>query len=602
MDAHVSVNRSRTISYATGRNRGRIPPLDDPVRAFAPLHSTVSTESIATRHSNHSLFDASDAESLPGNLHVSSSSSIEHLVNRYGAVALIRQLSTDLAHREAEILMSQRKVAQRESVMMRLLSEVGISSSQVEALIRERTAELKDDQEYLKDLINDAMEQKLDDADSPKTESKPSTPEEPMVTLAPKRRTRPHSLSSPAAPISAASSDYHYDIFNAFNAVSHKFLNHIPHPVHDVIITNSTTSRPAPLEMDSFHKSGQLPEHDDYVDQFGFVYGNKSTQTKSSQPAGLVDSSPLKSRLLSLAQNHDMTQQKGSNQWNEFLKRLSLLDNDSHGDLLTINGENIIHYRHLYKELTKLIQMGVPKLVRPKLWSELCGANTLRNPTEYHELLDSAAPNTEAESQIQLDLYRTMPFNVFFKDSGPGLGNLQRVLIAFSRKYPQIGYCQGMNFIVANLLLVYHDDEDVFWVFVGLFENVLPKGFFNLTNIKGDMTILKHNFQEQLPELHSHFTQHDVELEPICFNWFMSLFTDSLSAPIVFRIWDNLMLNGYVEIHKTTLALFKVFEDKLLSMADNIEAYEFMKNLNKSNFNLKGSELIATSCKIKVVM
>ncbi|ONH68394.1 TBC1 domain family member 2A [Cyberlindnera fabianii] len=60
------------------------------------------------------------------------------------------------------------------------------------------------------------------------------------------------------------------------------------------------------------------------------------------------------------------------------------------------------------------------------------------------------------------------------------------------------------------------------------------------------------------------------------------------------------MLNGYDEIHKTSIALFKISEERLLSMNDNVEIYEFMKNLNKANFNLKGSELIRISSSIKI--
>jgi hypothetical protein len=38
-----------------------------------------------------------------------------------------------------------------------------------------------------------------------------------------------------------------------------------------------------------------------------------------------------------------------------------------------------------------------------------------------------------------------MPNNVFFGGNGPGITKLERVLIAFSRHNPSIGYCQGSN-------------------------------------------------------------------------------------------------------------------------------------------------------------
>jgi hypothetical protein len=626
----VTLGRSRSISYATGK--GRIRPTvttseeEHHIKAYAPLHSTISSDSIATRNSIQSpvsdLFEGTNADVIPGNLHVSSNSSIEHLIKRYGAVTLIRQLSTDLAQREAEMLLNQRKASQREKVMMKLLNEMGFSSSQVESMIREKAnTDTRDDQQYLRDLINDAMEEKLDHDESKESSivtpmrskvsevsTTPSSSEDINATLTPKKKTRPHSLSSPPVPTSNPNTaEGHYDIFqgNILNVVSHKFLNHVPQPVHDVIInSNTNNNKLVPVEMENFNSAmPPVQDKEGYVDQFGFIYDNRKSNVPkhSSSYTHLNDSTaPLRYKLRLLAQDYDKSQQQGFYQWDEFIKKIALLDNDNHGDLLVINGENISHYKHLYNDLTRLVQTGIPTSLRPKLWTEMCGAKTLRNPTEYYTLLNNTEANIEAESQIELDLYRTMPFNVFFKDNGPGLSKLQNVLIGFSRRYPQIGYCQGMNFIVANLLLVYHNDEDVFWAFVGLYENVLPKGFFNLSNIKRDMVILKHNFREQLPKLHEHFHQCDVELDPICFNWFMSLFTDGLSVHIVFRIWDQLMLKGYMEIHKTSIALFKIFEEKLMTLESNIEIYEFMKNLNKINFNLRGTDLIRISSSMKI--
>ena len=589
-------------------------------------------------------------ESVPGNLHVSSNTSIEHLIKRCGAVNLIRQLATDLAQREAEMMVAQRRNSQRESVMMKLLAEVGFSSAQVEGIIRERTnAEARDDEQYLKDLLSDAMEEGLDHdhltrpkASSVVTSLVPSSrhsntrtlvsgdgddgDDAAYTTLTPGMTKRPHSQSSPPVPHSsstqgagAPSVESHYDIFQGsiLNVVSHKFLNHVPQPVHDAIVNTNTstgTNRLIPLEMENFNAKSKMPtEEEGYVDQFGFLYDKEKSMASASSTRHSVsttellqhhqvETSPLQSKLLSLADNYDKNKKHGSIQWDEFIKKITLLDDDNHDDLLVIKGESITHYKHLYNELSRLVrQFGIPMSLRPKIWSELCGAKSLRNPTEYYTLLhDESLVNAEAESQIELDLYRTMPYNVFFKDNGPGLDKLQNVLIAFSRKYPHVGYCQGMNFLVGNLLLVYHNDEDVFWTFVGLFENVLPNGFFNLASIKSDLKLVKQNFKEQLPKLNSHFRLFNVELEPICFNWIMSLFTDSLSAHLVFRIWDSLMLNGYTEIYKTVIALFRIFEDKLMLLRENVAIYEFMKNLNKSNFNLRSSDLVRMSATVRI--
>ena len=46
-----------------------------------------------------------------------------------------------------------------------------------------------------------------------------------------------------------------------------------------------------------------------------------------------------------------------------------------------------------------------------------------------------------------------------------GKNKLYNVLKAYSILDPELGYTQGMNFIVAMLLMNIHDEEDSFWCF-----------------------------------------------------------------------------------------------------------------------------------------
>lgn len=69
-------------------------------------------------------------------------------------------------------------------------------------------------------------------------------------------------------------------------------------------------------------------------------------------------------------------------------------------------------------------------------------------PGHFEELCFGGKGGVEVGSvqQIEMDIHRTMPNNVFFGGNGPGIVKLERVLIAFSRHNPSIGYCQGSTF------------------------------------------------------------------------------------------------------------------------------------------------------------
>lgn len=58
------------------------------------------------------------------------------------------------------------------------------------------------------------------------------------------------------------------------------------------------------------------------------------------------------------------------------------------------------------------------------------------------------------ESVIQRDIARTFPAHDFFKEAG-GLGqdSLYRVSKAYAIYDSEVGYCQGLSFLAATLLL-----------------------------------------------------------------------------------------------------------------------------------------------------
>lgn len=107
----------------------------------------------------------------------------------------------------------------------------------------------------------------------------------------------------------------------------------------------------------------------------------------------------------------------------------------------------------------------------------------------------------ENVQQIKKDLSRTYPTCKYFAEQGPGQRAMENVLLAYAKYDTQVGYVQGMNFVVAALL--YHCSEEVaFWLFVTLLEDYeirdvylagLP-GLYRHTHIIG--SLLQRNFRE----------------------------------------------------------------------------------------------------------
>ena len=93
----------------------------------------------------------------------------------------------------------------------------------------------------------------------------------------------------------------------------------------------------------------------------------------------------------------------------------------------------------------------------------------------YHKLLDPSLTNPDNESRIKKDITRTFnsypetlqylrsEYKNFEWKSDEGLKMLHNVLVAYSNYDTQIGYVQGINYIVGMLLMHIQDEEKAFW-------------------------------------------------------------------------------------------------------------------------------------------
>lgn len=254
------------------------------------------------------------------------------------------------------------------------------------------------------------------------------------------------------------------------------------------------------------------------------------------------------------------------------------------------------------KELDTLVMGGIPMSYRPKIWGELTGAYMLKEPLYYQNLLNHGKDVDKiCVDQIELDIKRTMPSNVFFAGTGPGVSKLRRVLLAFSRHNPEVGYCQGMNVIAATLLLTHATEEDAFFVLACIVEKFLPMRYFtpDLLTSRADQRVLKYFVKELCPRVHKQLEKLGIDLEAITFGWFLSVFTDCLPAEHLFRIWDIFFSEGHPFMFCVAIALIKTHEAALVKCDSPAEVYTLLKELKKAR-EMNIDEFVRLTEQIKV--
>jgi hypothetical protein len=314
---------------------------------------------------------------------------------------------------------------------------------------------------------------------------------------------------------------------------------------------------------------------------------------------------PVKSLLDQMSELHDNLQREKSIRWNEFLRKVRA-GNKREGAAASTNEGGSKAYatpetfladgemvgiaslgnkgkvgRAKWQDFRRLVLGGIPVALRAKVWAECSGAAALRVPGYYEDIVSDGEDDPTIATQIQMDITRTLTDNIFFR-TGPGVQKLQEVLLAYSRRNPEVGYCQGMNLITACLLLILPTAEDAFWVLATMIENILPQNYYDahLLTSRADQSVLRSYVVELLPRLSAHLDELEIELEALTFQWFLSVFTDCLSAEALFRVWDVVlcMHDGSTFLFQVALALLKLNEKALLQCDTPADVYHYINH------------------------
>ncbi|XP_017720830.1 PREDICTED: TBC1 domain family member 2B isoform X2 [Rhinopithecus bieti] len=148
-------------------------------------------------------------------------------------------------------------------------------------------------------------------------------------------------------------------------------------------------------------------------------------------------------------------------------------------------------------ELKNLVRAGIPHEHRSKVWKWCVDRHTRKfkdstEPGHFQTLLQKALEKQNpASKQIELDLLRTLPNNKHYScPTSEGIQKLRNVLLAFSWRNPDIGYCQGLNRLVAVALL-YLEQEDAFWCLVTIVEVFMPRDYYTKTLLGSQSSVEK---------------------------------------------------------------------------------------------------------------
>uniref|UniRef100_A0A182M7A7 Rab-GAP TBC domain-containing protein n=1 Tax=Anopheles culicifacies TaxID=139723 RepID=A0A182M7A7_9DIPT len=240
--------------------------------------------------------------------------------------------------------------------------------------------------------------------------------------------------------------------------------------------------------------------------------------------------------------------------------------------------------------LYQAMRNGVPRSRRGEIWMYLAEQHVQHHPepidttnfpnfnTPYHVLLKNL---TEHQHAIFIDLGRTFPDHKYYKDAlGVGQLSLFNLLKAYSILDPELGYCQGLGFICAVLLL-HLEEADAFELLKHLMfrRDMRAKYLPNMKQFQLQLYQLSRLLKDHIPELYDWFDQHDISQTLYAAPWILTVFSSHFPLGFVVRVFDLLFLESFDVFFRCTIALLEAHKEPLMQRDNFEDIMSYLKNV-----------------------
>lgn len=201
------------------------------------------------------------------------------------------------------------------------------------------------------------------------------------------------------------------------------------------------------------------------------------------------------------------------------------------------------------------------------------------------------------QSQIEKDIDRTLNNHVYFGHGKEGQDHLRAILKIIALKYTDIGYVQGMNFLVVSLLYHWSPEITLFLCTVLIEDYELCDVYrVDVAGLHSRNSVIKSLIQRNLVLLNNHFEEIGLDPQMFTTEWVLDLFSHTIPLNFYGKFLDNFFEDGSSNNRNRGWNYFNAVIIWILSSLekDLIEKYEwdevlvFIKNYVKEKSSFFG--------------
>jgi len=234
--------------------------------------------------------------------------------------------------------------------------------------------------------------------------------------------------------------------------------------------------------------------------------------------------------------------------------------------------------RKLLREQLYITQ--IPSEFRKNLWFLTSGAKLKQEmDPDYYSNLKQCYENYPKyfEAPIEKDLMRTFPEKPY-DPKEEKIVKMRAILTHYAIRNPTIGYCQGLNFLVARIVDIIEDEEEAFWILCAVLEDILPIDYFtSMVGVLVDQKIFSEMVYSFDKELGRKFANLEVDPSLFSLQWFVCCFVSTFSRKLAEVVWDLLFLEGTNILFKAGLVFLQYLKPKIMQVKDFTEIFKIIE-------------------------
>ena len=278
---------------------------------------------------------------------------------------------------------------------------------------------------------------------------------------------------------------------------------------------------------------------------------------------------------------------------------LSFLDDKSIMILSSINRQFYINLRNIfYENIYKKIFSEKNNTFINKLKSslKLYASNELKNcdKIKAKQIYDSYNKKSIYNDLIIKDIDRTFPYDLNFKQKSQKYYKLYNLLTSYSNYNTSIGYAQGLNFIFANALSYFDNEEEVFIFVDGLIN------LFKLEKLVGEnnsclvvkIKMFSNLLSKYIPDIIKYLEEKLLTHEFFSTGWLLTLFSNVMKGKNLMITWSFMIIFGWKFFYCFVIQILLFYKEEIYKESENNLSIKMKNLLKEERFNVDIKQII----------